>query len=142
LLFEAVVAAVRNWQAWADWLVVEGVGGLLCPLTEGRTVADLAAAIGLPLIIVARTALGTLNHTLLTVEAAQRRHLPIAGIVLNEATPPTGSWAERTCEDELRRWLQVPILGRVRHSDKPLVAAWEVLGKVAWHELATEATPS
>ncbi|GBD37448.1 ATP-dependent dethiobiotin synthetase BioD 1 [bacterium HR36] len=136
LEWEAVIAAVQAWHAWADWLVVEGVGGLLCPLTEGRTAADLAKAIGLPLVIVARTALGTLNHTLLTVEAAQRRQLPIAGIVLNEATPPTGSYAEQTCEEELGRWLRVPILGRVAHSDNPTASAWRVLRQIAWDELA------
>jgi dethiobiotin synthetase len=134
--FDAIVSAVRSWQDWADWLVVEGIGGLLCPLTEGKTVADLAAVVNLPLVIVSRTALGTLNHTLLTVEAAQRRGLPVAGIVLNESTVPTGSWAERTCEDELRRWLTVPILARIPHAADPIASAWQALCKIPWDEFA------
>ena len=64
-------------------VLVEGAGGLLVPLTERETYADLAAALGLPVLVVARAGLGTINHTALTVEALRRRGLPIAGIVLN-----------------------------------------------------------
>lgn len=64
-------------------LVVEGAGGLLVPLAEERTFADLAVALGLPVLVVARAGLGTVNHTALTVEALRRRDLAIAGIVLN-----------------------------------------------------------
>ena len=52
-------------------MVVEGVGGLLVPFSEGFTVLDLALALGLPLVIAARTGLGTINHTLLTVRVAR-----------------------------------------------------------------------
>ena len=55
----------------ADALVVEGVGGLLVPLTPGYLVRDLARELGLPLVVAARPALGTINHTLLTLEAAR-----------------------------------------------------------------------
>src|SRR5688500_10368791 len=66
LRLEEIVNAVRR-QGRADAsLLVEGVGGLLCPLTEQETVADLALALGLPLVVVARRSLGTLNHTLMT----------------------------------------------------------------------------
>jgi dethiobiotin synthetase len=68
-------------------LVVEGAGGLLVPLTERETYADLAVALGLPVILVARAGLGTVNHTALTVEALRRRGLVIAAIVLNRTTP-------------------------------------------------------
>lgn len=64
-------------------LLVEGAGGLLVPLTEEHTVADLAAEMGLPLLIVARAKLGTVNHTLMTVECARSRGLDIAGVILN-----------------------------------------------------------
>ncbi len=68
-------------------LVVEGVGGMLVPLTDDRYVIDLAGALGLPVVLVARSTLGTINHTLLSLEALRRRALPVAGIVLNG--PPT-----------------------------------------------------
>lgn len=65
-------------------IVVEGVGGLLVPLTEGGyLVADLVRDLALPCLIVARTALGTINHTLLTLEAARARGIRVAGVVLS-----------------------------------------------------------
>ena len=78
-------------------MIVEGIGGLLTPLAEGMTVADLAIRLDYPLVIVARRGLGTLNHTLLTVEAALGRGLRVAGVVLNGAgpTPRARPWPSR-----------------------------------------------
>ena len=68
----------------ADVLVCEGVGGLLVPLTgEGYLVRDLAADLGYPVIVVASPGLGTINHTLLTIEAARTGGLDVAAVVLN-----------------------------------------------------------
>ena len=64
-------------------LLVEGAGGLLTPLADDLDLADLAVALGLPLVVVARAGLGTVNHTLLTIEAARARGLELAGVVLN-----------------------------------------------------------
>lgn len=108
-------AAIDWWRPQVDRLVVEGVGGLLCPLTERETVADLAADAGFPLLIVARLGLGTLNHVLLTLEVARSRGLAVAGIVLNEAEPGTSDLAAETNPDELRRRTDVPVLAVVRH---------------------------
>ncbi|HTE59466.1 MAG TPA: dethiobiotin synthase [Solirubrobacteraceae bacterium] len=69
-------------EAGADVLIAEGVGGLLVPLTREHTVRDLAVALGLPLVIAARPGLGTINHTLLTVEAARARGLVVAAVVI------------------------------------------------------------
>jgi dethiobiotin synthetase len=63
-------------------LVAEGVGGLLVPITAGYLVRDLALDLGLPVVIAARTGLGTINHTLLTVEAARAAGLRVAGVVM------------------------------------------------------------
>jgi dethiobiotin synthetase len=105
------LAALDAWHRKCDVLLVEGTGGLFCPLTATATIADLAAGWGRPVLIVARLGLGTINHTLLTVEAAQRRALRIAGIVLNCPVPPSGDLAEQTNPEELRRWLKVPVFG-------------------------------
>jgi dethiobiotin synthetase len=67
-------------------LVVEGAGGLLVPLTESHTYADLAAALGFPVLLVARAGLGTVNHAALTCEALRARGIAVAGVVLNRAT--------------------------------------------------------
>jgi dethiobiotin synthetase len=68
-------------------LVVEGAGGLLVPLTPTQTYADLAVALGLPVLVVARAGLGTVNHTALTLEALRARGLVVAGVVLNRTVP-------------------------------------------------------
>lgn len=63
-------------------LVAEGVGGLMVPITPGYLVRDLAVDLGLPVVIAARTGLGTINHTLLTIEAARGAGLRVAGVVM------------------------------------------------------------
>jgi len=69
-------------EAGAETLIAEGVGGLLVPLTREHTVRDLAVALGLPLVIAARPGLGTISHTLLTLEAARAAGLAVAGVVI------------------------------------------------------------
>ena len=68
--------------------LVEGAGGLLVPLNETETIADLVAALELAVLVVARDALGTINHTLLTLAVLRQRSLPIAGVIINGAPDP------------------------------------------------------
>jgi len=77
------------WLDRSDVVIVEGVGGLMSPLTDDEYVADLAYEFGYPLVVVARNALGAINQTLQTLITAAtfRRGLSIAGIVLNRPTP-------------------------------------------------------
>jgi dethiobiotin synthetase len=77
-----LIAAARAADGGADALVVEGVGGLLVPLTSGYLVRDLARDLGLPLVVAARPGLGTINHTLLTLEAARAVGLSVRATVL------------------------------------------------------------
>jgi dethiobiotin synthetase len=112
-------------------LLVEGVGGLLCPLTSKETIANLAEALGLPLLIVARRALGTLNHTLLTLEVARGRGLRVAGVVVNETTPPEGL-ADTTNVEELRQRIEVPLLAVVCHQPDPWNRESAGLASVDW----------
>ncbi|MGE3529125.1 MAG: ATP-dependent dethiobiotin synthetase BioD, partial [Methyloceanibacter sp.] len=69
-------------------LVVEGAGGLLVPLDDHSYLIDLARELDLPLILVARSTIGTINHTLLSLEAIRRRGLPLAGVVMNGPETP------------------------------------------------------
>ena len=69
-------------------LVVEGAGGMLVPLTDTDYVIDLAGQLALPIVLVARSTLGTINHTLLSIEALRRRGLPLAGVVMNGPETP------------------------------------------------------
>ena len=82
----ALLAAFEHQAARHRAVVVEGAGGLLVPITEEHDMASLAGLLDLPVIIVARAALGTINHTLLTLEAARQRGLTIAGVVISHGT--------------------------------------------------------
>ncbi len=90
---QRLIAAARSAAAGADALVVEGVGGLLVPLNAAYLVRDLAVELRLAVVVVARPSLGTVNHTLLTVEAARIAGLVVAAVVM---TP----WAQRPTEVE------------------------------------------
>ena len=78
----ALVTAARAAGAAAELLVVEGVGGALVPLAAGFLVRDLAATLGLPVIVAARPGLGTINHCLLTLEALRHVGLHVTGVVM------------------------------------------------------------
>lgn len=64
-------------------LIVEGAGGVLVPLNSSQTMMDLMEKLAIPVIVVARSGLGTINHTCLTLEALRHRQIPIAGVILN-----------------------------------------------------------
>lgn len=98
-----------------DVVLVEGAGGLLVPIKQDYFVADLAKELGLPVVIVARLGLGTINQSLLTVR--QARGLRIAGIVLNDTTGKRGL-AEKTNVVEIPRLTGVPLLGVVSRGAK------------------------
>jgi dethiobiotin synthetase len=82
-----LVEAARSAGERAGALVCEGVGGLLVPITLGYLVRDLAVDLGLPVVVAAATGLGTINHTLLTVEAARTAGLRVAGVVMTPWPP-------------------------------------------------------
>ena len=96
-----------------DLLLVEGAGGLLVPLGAGRMMADLIRELALPLIVVARDGLGTINHTLLTVEVAVSRGLPVAGIVLSRTSRDPLDGQENLREIERALGGDPPVLGIV-----------------------------
>jgi dethiobiotin synthetase len=83
---DRLAAGARAIAARGDFLLVEGAGGLLVPYAGAQTTADLIARIGLPVLVVARTALGTVNHTSLTLRELGRRALPVAGLVMVRGT--------------------------------------------------------
>lgn len=103
-----LVAAARAHEL----VVCEGVGGLLVPITPGYLVRDLAVDLALPVVIAARPGLGTINHSLLTVEAARATGLRVAGVVM---TP----WPEEPTPMERSNRATVEQLGRVAVSGLP-----------------------
>ncbi|WP_313999804.1 dethiobiotin synthase [uncultured Paenibacillus sp.] len=85
LTMEALAAAGEPLNSRYDALLVEGAGGVAVPLTEEALVSDFIAFLGIPALIVARSGLGTINHTLLTIEMLRKRSIPIIGVVLNDS---------------------------------------------------------
>ncbi len=91
-------------------LVVEGAGGLLVPLNEKDLVIDLIARLALPVILVCRSGLGTINHTLLSLEAMKARDLPVTGLIINGPRTPHNRQA-------LEDYGRVPILAEIDRLD-------------------------
>ena len=80
---QLLIDGAQWWLAHCDFLIVEGAGGALSPISDSMVVLDLAQQLQLPLVLVAANRLGVVNHTLLTLEAVHARQLPLHGIVLN-----------------------------------------------------------
>ena len=80
---DAIFEAYRQLDGQADCVIAEGVGGLLCPISDNFWVIHLAKMMRLPVVIVARAGLGTINHTLLTLQVARAAGLEVAGVVIN-----------------------------------------------------------
>jgi dethiobiotin synthetase len=104
-----------------EWsLIVEGVGGLLTPLADDYTVRDLAVALGLPVLIAARPGLGTISHTLLTLEAARAVGLDVRAVVLTP-WPAEPSVLERSNRETIARLGDVEVAG-LGHLPSPAAA--------------------
>jgi dethiobiotin synthetase len=108
LALEDAVAFVRRVAARASVALVEGAGGWLVPLGGGQTIADLAVALSLPVLVVARGTLGTINHSLLTVQAIRARGLAVAGVVLS-VRPTDDLAAAHANRREIERHSAVPV---------------------------------
>jgi dethiobiotin synthetase len=94
----------------ATTLILEGVGGLLAPLADDYTVRDLAISLGLPLLIAARPGLGTINHTLLTLQAARAGGLDVRAVVLTP-WPAQPSEMELSNRDTIARMGDIEVVG-------------------------------
>lgn len=77
----SLVEQLSTQPASTRW-IVEGAGGVLVPINERETIGDLIAALHIPVVVTARSTLGTINHTLLTIEALRRRMMRVAGVIM------------------------------------------------------------
>ena len=109
-----IKSAFKQLNEKHEALIVEGAGGLFVPIKRNYLMIDLIASLGVPIVIVARPGLGTINHTLLSCEAARAKNIGIGGIIINNY-PKKPSTAERTNPDMIRRYARAPLLGVVPH---------------------------
>jgi dethiobiotin synthetase len=126
-------SGLAYWQAESDIVLVEGVGGLMCPLSNEEYVADLAEEFGYPLIVVARNALGAVSQTLsaLIVAATYRDGIDVAGVILNEAQPDPADVSVRTNRTDIAARCVPPVLAEVGWREGSFSEA------VDWFELAS-----
>lgn len=92
-------------------IVVEGVGGLMVPIRKDFYILDLVREFSLPLLIITKPGLGTINHTMLTINAALSAGIEVAGLIINYSRPPENSLAEKTNPQILKEICPVPVIG-------------------------------
>ena len=130
---EPILSSYRTLCDRHRYMLVEGIGGLQVPITARYRVLDLARDMGLPLVVVARYSLGTLNHTLLTLKAAQDEGLSIFGIVLNHAVPRPLNSVEKGCAEIIEELAGVPVVGQCPFIDpaspRPRMEVLEAIGQ-------------
>lgn len=105
-----------------DQVLIEGAGGLMVPLSESYYNADLIREFRAEVVVVARLGLGTINHTLLTLQELKRRKIPVKGIVFSRSKGGALSLPERTNPQEIERLSKTRVLGSIPYI-KPLTAA-------------------
>jgi dethiobiotin synthetase len=103
-----------------DITIVEGAGGIMVPVYREYLFLDLIKDLGLPLLIVTRPGLGTINHTLLTIEIATMRGIKVLGVIINHTTPKKSGLPEKTNPEIIERLGRVPILAIVPNFKRPL----------------------
>jgi dethiobiotin synthetase len=101
-----------------EFMIVEGAGGIMVPLCGQYTYLDLARTMGLPVLIVARPGLGTINHTLLSIAALKGRNIAIAGIVINYALDGKTGLAEETSPAVIEKISGIRIVGILPYASR------------------------
>jgi dethiobiotin synthetase len=119
---QKILRVYRRLTSSYSVVLVEGAGGLLVPIRENYFVADLAKAMNLPLLVVARLGLGTINHSLLTVQHARTHGLKISGVILNDTVGGKRGLAEKTNIEIIPALCRAPLLGIVPHGKRDSLA--------------------
>lgn len=128
---------IEWWREQVEVLLIEGAGGLLAPISDSDTVADLAVDLGCPVLIVAADRLGMLNQTLLTVEAAESRGLRVAGVVINRTTAESDASTGSNLA-ELERWCGPPVVSVVEYGGAVVLRPGTDGDRMGWQGLADE----
>ncbi|MCP4438643.1 MAG: dethiobiotin synthase [Aureispira sp.] len=112
-------------------LIVEGAGGLMVPLNDEYLVIDLIASLGIPVVLVAKNYLGSINHTLLSIEMLKERNIPIQGVIFNgKPTPATESY--------ILNYTKVRCLGNfewVENISKDIIKEWSMLVRYLYKQI-------
>lgn len=126
-------ADYNEFKRECDFVLVEGAGGILVPVQHNYLMADLSKELNIPLIIVARPDLGTINHTLLTIEAAKSRNIEIAGVIISNYPSNTKDISIRTAYHFIKEFSGVEILGtlpKIESIEKGLINPEQLIDEV------------
>ena len=134
---EVIEANYKSLAAKYEWLIVEGVGGIMVPLRRNLLLADLLKRLQPTTLVVARSGLGTLNHTLLTLEALRNREIPVLGVVFSDSKDRED---ERLVQDNMQIIEEigmVRVFGRLprQQNDAKARSAFMPVGQAIWEQL-------
>lgn len=114
---ESILSAYRSLAEKYDWMLVEGVGGIRVPITRDYGVVDLIRDLDLPAVVVARYQLGTLNHTLMTLDTLKQNGIPLRGVVFNQTSLEAPDVIEQDQPRLIEELSEAKILGKFPHID-------------------------
>jgi dethiobiotin synthetase len=109
--YEVLENAYKSLRSKYDFLIVEGAGGFFCPFSDTLLAADVMERFGLPILVIAKPQVGTINHILLTLECAEQRGISVVGVIINHAQDASGAIATKSKPEEFTRFTKVPLLG-------------------------------
>ena len=115
--FSVIKSSFDRLASCYQYMIVEGAGGLMVPLSGGLLIADLVRELELPLLVVARPGLGTINHTVMTCYAAQQMGLQVAGVIIN-GMPEHPDLAEQGAAHQIGSLCGAPVLGIWPHRNE------------------------
>jgi dethiobiotin synthetase len=114
---ETILSAYRALSKKYDWILVEGIGGVRVPITRDYGVLELMRDLGLPVVVVARYQLGTLNHTLMTLDTLKQNNIPLRGVVFNQTGPEAPNAIEQDQPRLVEELSGSPVLGEFPYID-------------------------
>jgi len=134
---ERIVARYKTAAAQYEWLIVEGVGGIMVPLRRDLLLIDLLEHLKPRVLVVARSGLGTLNHTLLTLEALRTRHIPILGVVFSDSAPVEDESIAQDNMQTIEEIGLVRVFGRLprQQNQQNGAGAFMPVGQAIWEQL-------
>jgi len=140
--FEAIKEAYTKISADSDYMIVEGIGGVRVPISNGVDVLELAKQFQMPVLIVTRPDLGSINHTLMTIDAVRGAGLAIAGVVISGYDIESAGLAEESLAAVLEEWGDVEVLSIVPRDEESSVEenklgkeVIEELSEIAWQDI-------
>ncbi len=113
-----IISAYKKLSLRHDYMIVEGAGGIMVPLWQNYTYLELARTFALPVVIVAKPGLGTINHTLLTISALQHSGLTVWGVVVNFAQNTRVGLAEKTNPFVIEKSSGIPVWDVLSHGSR------------------------